>query len=84
MIKGEARVADPWTIDVDGRKLTTRNIIIATGAGPAIPPIVGLDRADPLTSETIWSLTEQPETLAIVGGEAVGCRTRPKLRPTWQ
>lgn len=73
VIKGEARVVDPWTIEVDDRKLTTRGIIVATGAEPAIPPIAGLDQAEPLTSETIWSLTEQPGTLAIVGGGAVGC-----------
>lgn len=73
VINGNARVLDPWTIDVDGLRITTRNIIVATGAEPAIPPITGLDQAGPLTSETIWSLTEQPETLAIVGGGAVGC-----------
>jgi pyruvate/2-oxoglutarate dehydrogenase complex dihydrolipoamide dehydrogenase (E3) component len=38
-----------------------------------MPPIAGLADADPLTSETLWSLTEQPGTLLVVGGGAIGC-----------
>ena len=73
VIKGEAKITSPWTVAVGNRILTTRNIVIATGAEPAVPPIPGLDRVDPLTSETLWSLTEQPRTFLVVGGGAIGC-----------
>lgn len=73
VIKGRATVIDPWTVEVDGRRLTSRRLVIATGAEPAMPPIPGLAEAEPLTSETLWSLMEQPARLLIVGGGAIGC-----------
>jgi pyruvate/2-oxoglutarate dehydrogenase complex dihydrolipoamide dehydrogenase (E3) component len=73
VINGHARVADPWTVEVDGRRLTGRRIVLATGAEPAMPPIPGLADVDPLTSETLWSLTERPQRLLVLGGGAIGC-----------
>jgi len=73
VIKGHAKVADPWTVEVDGRRLTGRRIVLATGAEPAIPPIPGLADVEPLTSETLWSLSERPERLLVLGGGAIGC-----------
>lgn len=73
VIKGRATVIDPWTVEVDGRRLTSRRLVIATGAEPAVPPIPGLAEAEPLTSETLWGLTEQPARFLIVGGGAIGC-----------
>ena len=70
---GEARITSPWTVSVDGRELTTRNIIIATGATPLIPPIEGLDGIDYLTSENLWELRELPERLVVLGGGPIGC-----------
>nr|WP_292774189.1 bifunctional TVP38/TMEM64 family protein/FAD-dependent oxidoreductase [Mesorhizobium sp.] len=73
VVKGRAKLIDPWTIDVDGRRLTGRRIVLATGAEPAVPPIPGLADVEPLTSETLWSLTEMPERLLVLGGGAIGC-----------
>ncbi len=73
VLMGSARIVDPWTVEVGGRKLVSRNIVVATGAEPMMPAIPGLEEVDPLTSETVWSLTEQPGTFLIVGGGAVGC-----------
>jgi pyruvate/2-oxoglutarate dehydrogenase complex dihydrolipoamide dehydrogenase (E3) component/uncharacterized membrane protein YdjX (TVP38/TMEM64 family) len=73
VIKGRARVVDPWTVEVGGRRLTGRRLVIATGAEPALPPIPGLVEIDPLTSETVWLLTERPARLLVVGGGAIGC-----------
>jgi pyruvate/2-oxoglutarate dehydrogenase complex dihydrolipoamide dehydrogenase (E3) component len=73
VVMGGARIVDPWTVEVGDRKLVSRNIVIATGAEPMMPAIPGLEEVDPLTSETVWSLTEQPGTFLIVGGGAVGC-----------
>lgn len=73
VIKGRATVVDPWTVEVDGRRLTSRRLVIATGAEPVMPPVPGLAEAEPLTSETLWGLTEPPARLLIVGGGAIGC-----------
>lgn len=73
VIRGTARVTGPWTVTVGERTLTTRRIIIATGAEPALPPVPGLDDVAPLTSETLWWLEKQPSTLLVVGGGAIGC-----------
>ncbi|HEV7878099.1 FAD-dependent oxidoreductase [Bradyrhizobium sp.] len=73
VIKGRAKIVDPWTVEVAGRNLTARRLVLATGAEPAVPPIPGLTNVEPLTSETLWKLTEQPKRLLILGGGAVGC-----------
>lgn len=72
VFEGEARITSPFTIEVDGRELTTRNIIVATGARPFVPPIPGLDQVDYLTSDTVWSLRDLPPRLVILGGGPIG------------
>ena len=72
-IEAEARIVDPYRVEVEGRTLTTRNIIVATGAGPLIPPIPGVEQVQPLTSDTLWGLRELPERLVVVGGGPIGC-----------
>ena len=73
VLMGHARIVDPWTVRVGDRTLISRNIVVATGAEPMMPPIPGLEQVDPLSSETVWSLTEQPGAFLIVGGGAIGC-----------
>lgn len=73
VIEGEAKITSPWSVEVNGETLTTKSIIVATGASPFIPPIKGLDQVDYLTSDTIWSLREQPEKLIVLGGGPIGC-----------
>ncbi|MDO6462325.1 FAD-dependent oxidoreductase [Granulosicoccaceae sp. 1_MG-2023] len=72
-VQGEAKLLDPWTVEVNGQRLSARDIIIATGARPAVPPISGLQDGDYLTSDTLWSLREQPQQLLILGGGPIGC-----------
>ena len=72
-IVGEARVTTPYTVEVNGRVLTTRNIVIATGARPFVPPIPGLDRVDYLTSDNLWRLRTLPQRLVVLGGGPIGC-----------
>ncbi len=72
-ILGEARITSPYTVEVNNRTLTTRNIIIAAGAQPFIPPIPGIEKIDYLTSESVWSLRDQPEKLVVLGGGPIGC-----------
>ncbi|MCB1614571.1 MAG: FAD-dependent oxidoreductase, partial [Pseudomonadales bacterium] len=70
---GEASIVSPYAVAVNGKTLTTRNIIIASGAKPAVPPIPGLSAVDFHTSDTIWTLTTLPENLVVLGGGAIGC-----------
>lgn len=72
-VMGEARIESPYTVSVDGRRINTRSIVLATGARPLVPPIPGLDQIDYLTSDSIWSLRELPPRLLVVGGGPIGC-----------
>jgi pyruvate/2-oxoglutarate dehydrogenase complex dihydrolipoamide dehydrogenase (E3) component len=77
VLQGHARITSPWTVEVelaDGttQTLTTRNIVIAAGASPFVPPIPGLKEADVLTSDTLWGLTELPKRLVVLGGGPIG------------
>ena len=73
VVIGEARVIDPWTVEVNGRRITARNLVIATGARPFVPPIPGLDSVGYYTSDNIWDLREQPKRLLVLGGGPIGC-----------
>jgi pyruvate/2-oxoglutarate dehydrogenase complex dihydrolipoamide dehydrogenase (E3) component len=73
VIHGSARITSPWSVQVNGQTLTTRAIVIATGSRPVIPPIPGLDKVKYFTSDTIWSLTERPARLVVLGGGPLGC-----------
>lgn len=70
---GEANIVSPHEVRVNGKTLTTNNIIIATGARPTIPPIPGLNKVDYLTTDTIWDLRVLPRDLMVVGGGPIGC-----------
>lgn len=72
-IQGEARIISPWEVEVNGQRITTKNIVISTGARPLVPNIPGLDKVKYLTSDNIWQLTEQPKSLLILGGGPIGC-----------
>ena len=73
VIKGDGRIIDPWTVEVNGERITTRNIVIATGGAPLVPPIPGLRELDPLTSDSVWSLEALPGRLLVMGGGPIGC-----------
>ncbi|KJS04205.1 MAG: pyridine nucleotide-disulfide oxidoreductase [Gammaproteobacteria bacterium BRH_c0] len=82
VLEGYATLVDPWTVEVklnDGtvQYLTTRAVVIAAGAEPAVPPIPGLDEVGYLTSDTLWdALAERdnpPARLVVLGGGPIGC-----------
>jgi pyruvate/2-oxoglutarate dehydrogenase complex dihydrolipoamide dehydrogenase (E3) component len=70
---GEGRFGGPDTIEVDGTRLRFKRAAICTGARAAAPPIPGIEEAGYLTNETVFSLTELPERLAVIGGGPIGC-----------
>ncbi len=77
VLQGHARITSPWSVEVtlaDGQPqtLTTRNIVIAAGASPFVPPIPGLKEAGFLTSDTVWGLTTLPRRLVVLGGGPIG------------
>ena len=69
---GSATITSPWTVEVNGETLTTRNIIIATGARPLVPPITGIEKVDYLTSDNLWQLRQNPGRLVVLGGGPIG------------
>lgn len=56
-----------------GREVSFRYAVIATGSAPALVPVPGLAEAEPLTSDTVWSLDALPERLVVLGGGPIGC-----------
>jgi pyruvate/2-oxoglutarate dehydrogenase complex dihydrolipoamide dehydrogenase (E3) component/uncharacterized membrane protein YdjX (TVP38/TMEM64 family) len=82
VVKGYAKIIDPWTVEIarnDGavQRLTTRSIVIASGAEPVVPPIPGIEGSGYLTSETMWDAFAQmdaaPARVAVLGGGPIGC-----------
>ena len=78
VLLGQARILDPWHVQVtraDGSMttLSTRAIVVATGAEPFVPPLPGLREVGVLTSDTLWTLREQPKRLVVLGGGPIGC-----------
>lgn len=70
---GYAEILSPFEVRVNDQVLTTKNIILATGARPMVPPIPGLDQVDYLTSDTIWEIREQPQKMVVLGAGPIGC-----------
>lgn len=70
---GSATFQSPTTLLLDGERITSHAIIIATGSRPAIPDIPGLIEARYLTNETIFDLNALPTSLAVIGGGPEGC-----------
>jgi pyruvate/2-oxoglutarate dehydrogenase complex dihydrolipoamide dehydrogenase (E3) component/uncharacterized membrane protein YdjX (TVP38/TMEM64 family) len=78
VVLGRARIASPWHVEItkdDGttQTLSTRSIVIATGAAPFVPPLPGLDDVGYLTSDTLWGQRELPRRLVVLGGGPIGC-----------
>ncbi|SEG03904.1 FAD-dependent oxidoreductase [Nitrosomonas ureae] len=73
VLQGKATIVSPWSVEVNGKTLTTRAIVIATGARPIVPQIPGLEAVRYYTSDTIWSLTQRPQRLIVLGGGPIGC-----------
>ncbi len=69
---GEAKILSPWSVEVNGQVLTTRSIIIATGAAPFVPPIKNIEAVDYLTSDNLWDIREMPGRMIVLGGGPIG------------
>jgi len=70
---GDARFVGEGLVDVGGQTLEYKKAVIATGARAVAPPIPGLAEAGYLDNETVFSLTERPKRLAVIGAGPIGC-----------
>jgi len=82
VLQGYARIVNPWTVEIqlnsgETQVLTTRSIVIGTGARPFVPPLPGLDDVGYVTSDTLWDefakLDASPARLVVLGGGPIGC-----------
>lgn len=82
VLQGHAKIINPWTVEIalngGGKQLlTTRNIVVAAGARPFVPPLPGLAEVGYVTSDTLWDrfaqLDEVPRRLVVLGGGPIGC-----------
>ncbi|MEF8730706.1 MAG: FAD-dependent oxidoreductase [Candidatus Accumulibacter meliphilus] len=78
VVQGSAKIVSPWEVDItrdDGstQRLSTRSIVIATGASAFVPPIPGLEEVGYLTSDNVWDIRELPKRLVVLGGGPIGC-----------
>jgi pyruvate/2-oxoglutarate dehydrogenase complex dihydrolipoamide dehydrogenase (E3) component len=72
VLRGHARFTGPQALDVDGRRLTARRIVVAAGSRARIPDLPGLAGVPHLTHANLFDLPERPEHLLIVGGGPIG------------
>ncbi|BCO19398.1 pyridine nucleotide-disulfide oxidoreductase [Alteromonas sp. KC3] len=82
VVKGYAKIIDPWTVEIkknDGgiQTLTTKNIVVATGAAPFVPDLPGIKDSGYVTSDTLWAKfadkEDAPKKLIVLGGGPIGC-----------
>ncbi len=69
---GKPRFVDDHTVTVDGDRLTARAWIVATGSSPSLPPVEGIADVPYWTNETVFSQTELPGHLLVLGGGPIG------------
>ncbi|MBM7578506.1 mercury(II) reductase [Jeotgalibacillus terrae] len=72
LIEGEAKFVDESTVEVNGKKLSAKRFLIATGASPSLPPISGLEEVDYLTSTSLLELKKVPKRLTVIGSGYIG------------
>jgi pyruvate/2-oxoglutarate dehydrogenase complex dihydrolipoamide dehydrogenase (E3) component len=72
-LTGTAKFDGPNILRVNENIIRAKQIVIATGSSPFIPPIKGLDKTPFLTNETIFELKEIPKSLLVMGGGPIGC-----------
>ncbi|MAM71384.1 MAG: pyridine nucleotide-disulfide oxidoreductase [Gammaproteobacteria bacterium] len=72
-IQGEAEILSPFLVKVGDKEISTRHIVIATGARPNVPDTPGLDQIEYVTSDTVWNLSKLPERFLVLGAGPIGC-----------
>lgn len=71
-MNGYGKIIDANTVDVDGKKITTKNIVIATGSEVATLPNVDIDETKIVSSTGALELKSVPKKLLVIGGGVIG------------
>lgn len=77
---GDARFVSGDTVEVGGERLTFAKAVIASGARAAVLPVPGMQEAGFLTNETVFSLTDLPSHLIVIGAGPIGCELAQAFR----
>lgn len=79
LLMGQASLVDGTTIEVDGAQYHAKHILICTGSHPSIPDIPGLAEAPFVTTSTMWTRTDIPDTVVVLGGGPIAIETAQAL-----
>lgn len=71
--RGDVVFTGPRSASVDGEAVSFSQALLATGSAPVLPDLPGLAAVDPVTSDSVWSLSELPGRLLVLGGGPIGC-----------
>lgn len=72
VIREYGKFISPTEVQAGDTVITARRVVVATGSGPFVPPIPGIDDVPYFTNETIFDLQDQPEHLIVIGGGPIG------------
>ena len=72
VIREYGKFISPTEVQAGDTVITARRVVVATGSGPFVPPILGIDEVPYFTNETIFDLQDQPEHLIVIGGGPIG------------
>ncbi|MEM3711197.1 MAG: mercury(II) reductase [Thermoprotei archaeon] len=76
VVDGSAQFESNTTVKVSGSEgekvVSAKSFIVATGSRPTAPPIQGLEQTGYITSDSVWHLEHRPDSLAVIGGGAIG------------
>ena len=79
---GKGRFIGPDCVEVEGKRLRFKKAAICTGARAAAPPVAGIEETGYFTNENVFSLTELPGRLLVIGGALLGANC-PRHLPAW-
>jgi pyruvate/2-oxoglutarate dehydrogenase complex dihydrolipoamide dehydrogenase (E3) component len=73
VIEAMARFVATDEVEAGAVRIRAKHFVVATGSGPFVPPIPGLDEIPYLTNETVFDLVDKPDHLIVIGGGPIGC-----------